>query len=434
MMFRLIVLRRGVLGVCALVALAQQPSQPVNPDEQASLSEALGEAGNSQIDFLHVLEAHLAKYPNTTRRNELERAIVKSAIELKDSPRIIRYGEKLLLTQPDDLVLLEQVSVALMATGEKTNIQRALKYAEHFLEVVRADQTGRDATGREAVRRKEQHDRAEARGNVLIARANGLLGRTALAVELAEKSYQTFASVEGAREAARWLEQDGKTEQAIRYLASAFSIAGLQAANPDIKADRDKMADLYHKLNNNSDAGLGDLILKSYDRTYAELAARRDEQRRFDPNADLKDPMQFTISGLDGHKMPLASLRGKVIVMDFWATWCGPCRAQHPLYEEVKKRFKDRDDVVFVAIDTDEDHDLVKPFLEGNKWSLNVFFEDGLGQILKVSSIPTTIVMDKKGTVYSRLAGFIPERFVDMLTDRIREALGEKSGMQASNK
>jgi hypothetical protein len=53
---------------------------------------------------------------------------------------------------------------------------------------------------------------------------------------------------------------------------------------------------------------------------------------------------------------------------------------------------------------------------------------------MQVGSIPTTIIMDKQGAVFSRMAGFIPERFVDMLTDRIKEALGEKSAIQASSK
>jgi thiol-disulfide isomerase/thioredoxin len=299
--------------------------------------------------------------------------------------------------------------------------------------VVSGDETGKGMTGRQAAHFREQQGRAEARGYLLMARAHGLLGHTDKAIELAEKSYKLFASVEAAREAARWLELAGKNEQAIQFLADAFTISALQAANADARNDREKMGELYRKLNK-SETGLGDVILKEYDHTFAELAARREQQRQADPNAQLKDPMQFTITGLTGSKLPLASLKGKVTVMDFWATWCGPCRAQHPLYEEVKKRFKDRDDVVFIAIATDEDHSLVKPFLEQNNWSLNVFFGDGLDQLLQVASIPTTIVMDKQAAVYSRMAGFIPERFVDMLTGRIKEALGEKSAIQASNK
>ena len=75
--------------------------------------------------------------------------------------------------------------------------------------------------------------------------------------------------------------------------------------------------------------------------------------------------------------------------MDFWATWCGPCRVQHPLYEEVKSKFAGNDDVVFLAINTDEDLAACKPFLESNKWDTkNVYFEDGLSNLLQVGSIP----------------------------------------------
>ena len=119
----------------------------------------------------------------------------------------------------------------------------------------------------------------------------------------------------------------------------------------------------------------------------------------------------------------MASLKGKVVIIDFWATWCGPCRAQHPLYEQAKKRFKDRPDVVFLAVSTDEDRSAVVPFLEANKWSKHVWFEDGLATLLRVSSIPTTVVLDRQGAVISRLNGFIADRFADMLSDRINEAL-----------
>src|SRR6266567_5883237 len=107
----------GLLGILGI--LSAQPAQQLSPAEQTSLSEALGEAGNSQIDFLHALENHLAKFPDSPKRAELERAIVKTAIELKDSARVIRYGEKVLQSLPDDLQLLEQVAIALMHTGEK---------------------------------------------------------------------------------------------------------------------------------------------------------------------------------------------------------------------------------------------------------------------------------------------------------------------------
>ena len=146
--------------------------------------------------------------------------------------------------------------------------------------------------------------------------------------------------------------------------------------------------------------------------------------RALDPNAQLKNPMQFTLSSPDGEKLQLSSLLGKVVVIDFWATWCAPCRQQHPLYEQVKNTFKDRADVVFLAVDADEDHSVVKPFLAQVKWSQKVFFEDGLQGLLQVSSIPTTIIMGKNGEVFTRMVGYLPDRFVDMLTERVNQALG----------
>jgi thiol-disulfide isomerase/thioredoxin len=109
--------------------------------------------------------------------------------------------------------------------------------------------------------------------------------------------------------------------------------------------------------------------------------------------------------------------------LDFWATWCGPCRIQHPLYDQVKKRFAKDPSVVFLAISTDEERDLVKPFLESQKWSTRVYFEDGLSLALRISSIPTTILLDRRGGISTRMNGFDPDSFVETLTARIDEAL-----------
>ena len=132
--------------------------------------------------------------------------------------------------------------------------------------------------------------------------------------------------------------------------------------------------------------------------------------------------MEYTLSGPGGGKLQLSALRGKTVVMDFWATWCGPCRTQHPLYEEVKKRFAGDAKVVFLSVNTDEERERVVPFLKANKWDQQVWFEDGLARLLEISSIPTTIIVDPRGQVASRMNGFVPDRFVEMLAERIREA------------
>ena len=118
----------------------------------------------------------------------------------------------------------------------------------------------------------------------------------------------------------------------------------------------------------------------------------------------------------------MSKLKGKTVVMDFWATWCAPCRAQQPLIENVKKRYKDAADVVFVAVDADDDPSLVAPFAKQQGWKDLGYFEAGLARQLVISSIPTVLVIDPAGQISSRMIGFIPERFEQMLTDRVEEA------------
>ena len=99
-----------------------------------------------------------------------------------------------------------------------------------------------------------------------------------------------------------------------------------------------------------------------------------------------------------------AKTNGKRVLVDLGGNWCPDCR------------------ILAGVMALPE----VKPFLDEQKWSQKVYFEDGLSNLLQVSSIPTTIIFGKKGEVVSRMPGFLPDRFVDMLSERIDEALGRQ--------
>jgi thiol-disulfide isomerase/thioredoxin len=257
---------------------------------------------------------------------------------------------------------------------------------------------------------------------VLEARATGNLGKVDEAVAKAQKAWQSYPTAESAREFARWLARAGKDEEAVVHFADAFAIVDNRNTDGERAKDRQRMGELYRKVHG-SEKGLGDLILEAYDRTTGLLAERKLRLKAADPNAEAAKILDFTLGDLEGKKLPLASLQGKTIVFDFWATWCGPCRVQHPLYEEVKKRFLDSNKVVFLSINTDEDREMVAPFVKEHDWKGPIYYEGGLVKLLQVSSIPTTVVVDGRGELVSRLNGFVPERFVDMLTERIRESL-----------
>ena len=408
----------ALLLACGCLALAQDLTEA----EQRSLSEALAEAGSSPVEFVRALENHLARYPASPKRAEIERALVKAAIESKDERRIVLYGERLLGREQDDMQVLERVARALLSGEDKAQAERALKYAQRYGELISRLRT-EDVPGRIGKAQwLEELDRGVARSFSLQARATGNLGKLEQAAALARNSFEAYPTAEGAREAARWLMRLGKEEEALRWIADAFTVSDPKNSEPERLRDRQRIGELYKKRKG-SEQGLGDLILASYDRVSATLAHRKELWSAADPNAKAANIFDFTLSANSGQPLKLSTLRGKAVVFDFWATWCGPCRAQHPLYEQVKQKFRLNPNVVFLSVNTDEDRSGVDSFLEANKWSMQVYFEDGLSQNLQIYSIPTTLVLNRRGEITSRMNGYLPERFVDMLSERIEEAL-----------
>jgi thiol-disulfide isomerase/thioredoxin len=397
-------------------------SQELSEAEQKALSQGLGEAGSSPIEMVRAMETHLAKFPESPKRDEIERLLAKGAIETRDDRRIVLYGERVLAREQDDLQLLDRVSRALLSSDAKEPSERALKYAQRYEHLVSEMRKQPVEARRGQGQWQEELDRGLARSLSLQARATGNLGKMDQAIALAKKAYSAFPTAEAAREIGRWLVKSGKPEEAVPYLADAFAVADPKTSEAERAADRKRMGELYSTLKG-SEKGLGDLILEAYDRTSAQLAERKSKLGMADPNAQASTILDFTLSGLKGDKLALKSLQGKAVVFDFWATWCGPCRAQHPLYEQVKQKYRFSGDVAFVSVNTDEDRALVAPFVKEQKWSQSIYFEDGLTRKLEISSIPTTIIVDRRGEIVSRLNGFVPDRFVDMLSERIEEAL-----------
>ena len=244
-----------VVLLIGLRLLAQQlpfPQQPVVPlptvkaseqlVEDDDLKTAMGETNGAAIEVVRVLEAHLKKYPESPKRGELNRAIAKSAIELKDDRRIIEYGEKVLAAEPNDLQMLDRVTASLLGPttlGQATTplrAERALVYAKRFEQVVQGIE--KDPTEKPDAKRKEDISRGLSRAWQFQARALGLTGKAEDAVVLARKSYERYPTETSAHELGRWLAASGHQQEAAEAFANAFSIPDGRASDTDRADDR----------------------------------------------------------------------------------------------------------------------------------------------------------------------------------------------------
>lgn len=408
-------------------ASAREGDAPQVDLEEQTLRAGVRDANGSQVDIVRALEKHLEQYPRSRRREEIEYVLLKSSIDLGDEARVVKYGIRFLDTGANDVAVMDRVLPLLLRDPSEDMAKRVLAYAKRYETAAQAmDENRPDAPGL-LYSWKRKRDRAFARAFVFEARAEGNLGNPAEALKLARRSYDIEPSAEAARELGRWHAKLNQVEEALARYADAFSIEDSRNDAAHRDDDLRRLRELY-KTRNSGEQGLGDLILAAHDRTRAVLAAKSAELSAIAPNATATKPAEFVLSALEGEPLSLASLHGKVVVVDFWATWCGPCRQQHPLYEEVKRRFEGKDAVRFLSVNTDEDRSVVKPFLEENNWSQSVYFEDGLAGALRISSIPTTLVIGKDGAIFSRMNGFVPDIFVEQLSSRVSEALNASNG------
>jgi len=415
-----------LLAAMCPCALAQEaPAKPVapSPAERDELRRALAEANTSEIEILRVIEKYLAVHPDTAFRPDLEHRAAEAAIAVHSDALVIRFGEASLARMPDDTKLLPAVTRSLLALGSREGAEHALQYARRTQDLVRKMQKDGNPGNVSPTEWRNQTDSLLNRALTDDARATGILGRPEEALATAQRAFETYPDAGAAREMAFWFDRLGKLPEAIRALASAFSIPDAQATEAQRAQDRARLGELYRRAKGSED-GLGALCLEAYDRDVALLSARDLRLHQDEPNAGRTNAMEFTLSGMDGKSLAMASLKGKVVVMDLWATWCIPCREQHPLYELVMERFRDNPAVVFLSIDADADRTPVKAFLSEMKWQGPVYFEDGLARVFAVEGLPATILLDRNGQLYTHLNGFADkDRFADLLTERIRDAL-----------
>jgi len=130
-------------------------------------------------------------------------------------------------------------------------------------------------------------------------------------------------------------------------------------------------------------------------------------------------PRDFSLSLLERETRSLGSYRGKVVFLNFWATWCGPCRVEMPSMEALYNKFSDKG-LEILAVNCGEDQATVRSFIENEGFSFPVLLDlDGKVTFsYGIQAIPTTYLIDRDGMIISRLVGSI-----DWNTPKIHTAL-----------
>lgn len=131
----------------------------------------------------------------------------------------------------------------------------------------------------------------------------------------------------------------------------------------------------------------------------------------------------FTLISTDGKKINLSDYKGKVVILDFWATWCGPCRRGVPDLVSIQKNYNDKVVVIGISLDSDRTKKDILPFMK--EYGINYPIVYGTNEVVmsygNIQAIPTSFLIDQKGNVVDKYVGLVSK---EIYLERIKTLLG----------
>jgi thiol-disulfide isomerase/thioredoxin len=399
-------------------AKANIPAKQPSPEEELQL--AIGNAGNDRAALVRNLEAFLANHPDSSQRPQIYRALVEASMQLRDTARATEYAERIVALRPDDISITILAIQLLEQNGDETGLRRAVSYATSVLDFVErgSPEEKSPRVSQEEWAAQKKRDRASVlsmRGRLEVK----LKDRTAAQKDFAA-SYAILPSAAAAEQLGELAELRKDLNAAIQQYAKAFALADATAGGASRREIRQKLGNVW-RLAHGSDIGLGEYLLLTFDEVSRASSAGRTKK-----NAEAREVSEFTLrKAPDGAPFPLKDTKGRVLVVNFWATWCGPCHALEPIFARVAAEFQGMEDVLFLSADCDEDESLVASYLTAARPRTTVVFADGLDRLFRVDAFPTVIVLDRQGKIAYRSDGFDPDAFEEDLAaavNRVRTA------------
>ncbi len=403
----------------------QNPVAKVSPKQlspEELLQQAINNSGNDRAALVRNLEAFLKEYPDSRQRPQIYRALVEASLQLRDNARASGYAERLVALRPDDISMTILTIQLLERNGDEAALRRATNYATRVLEFV--DRGSSEEKSPKISPQDWAIEKKRDRMSVLTLRGRLelKLKDTVAAQKDFAASYEILPSSTAAEQLGEIAELKKDSNGAIQQYARAFALADATTGTSSRREIRQKLGNVW-RLTRGSDVGLGEYLLLTFDEiSQTSLAAKPKK------NADAREPSDFTLrKAPEGTSFSLKDTKGKVLVLNFWATWCGPCHALEPLFARVAADFQANPDVLFLAANCDEDESLVKSYLEEDKPRTPVVFADGLDRFFTVNSFPTVMVIDRAGRIAYRSDGFEPDAFEPNLAAAVRRALAPLS-------
>ena len=401
---------------------AQEADAKKQAEAEAGLQKALADAGDDSAALVRNLTAYLARFPDTQRRPSIYRALVEACQQIRNNDCALDYAERFIALRPDDSQMMLLASSLLQKRGDDASLVRASGYVSRVLDRVEKASPDEKPASESLAEWQDGHNQLLAalyyvRGQIETSQKN-----YDAATKDLQKSNSSLPNALAAEKLGEIAELRNDSAAAIDEYALAFALPENGPAGVvDRLGLRRKLGNVWRRVHG-SDQGLGDAILAAYDRAYpAQAGTAAGPAAR---NKDAKDAFEFVVRRMDGTPLPLAPLKGKVIVLSFWATWCEPCQELEPLFNQVARSYTGNSDVAFFAANTDDDETQVPPFVASQKWDVPVIFADGLNDFMKVDSLPTVLILGRGGNIVYRVGGLPPEGFTESLTAAVQNALG----------
>lgn len=127
--------------------------------------------------------------------------------------------------------------------------------------------------------------------------------------------------------------------------------------------------------------------------------------------AELQPLPDFSLQDAEGNQFTKQDTDGKVVLVNFWATWCGPCKIEMPWFVEFQRKYKDQGFTVLAVSLDDEGWDVVRPYAERHGFNFPVVVgDDSVSESFgDIQVLPTTLIVDKAGNIVYRHSGLVPK-------------------------